>query len=246
MTSLPTTLPPTPAIAWHSNEFLNAAYSMGRDEKRIIWLCLSKARNLGGGAPTSLSADIYVAEYAEQFNLSSSTASADISAAINKLRTREIVFYLPEESVGDEIAYDAYNLLSRRASRPKRGVYQIELNPSLIQFFIGLKKEFTKLHLLDVAALKNPHAMRLYENLIQFESTKTFCQRIEWFIERYQLPVSYQHYGLFKKKFLDVSVAEINAKTPLSVGYVENKVGRKVTSILFSFSRKPKSAGATN
>lgn len=237
--SLPSkSAPSTPPIAWHSNEFLNAAYSMSRDEKRIIWLCLSKIRNFSGDTPLSLSADIYVAEYAAQFNLTSSTASADISAAINKLRTREIVFYIPEESTEDEVAYDAYNLLSRRASRPKRGLYQIELNPSLIQFFIGLKKEFTKLHLLDVAALKNPHAMRLYENLIQFESTKTFCQRIEWFIERYKLPKSYSHYGLFKQKFLDVAVEEINTKTPLSVGYVENKTGRKVTSILFSFSRK--------
>lgn len=226
-------------VAWHSNEFLSAAYSMSRDEKRLLWMCMC---SMSGPIDQSHNAfEITVKGYSEMFGTPSSEATNDIRGAVAKLLRRTVTIYLPEESTEDEIADDEYPVLARKSKRPKRGVYEIEINRNLMPFFSGLKREFTKLQLLEVADLRNPHAMRLYENLIQFESTNTFCQRIEWFIDRYQLPASYSRYANFKQKFLDVAVAEINAKTPLSVGYVENKTGRKVTSILFSFSRKPAS-----
>ncbi|ENC6657659.1 RepB family plasmid replication initiator protein [Aeromonas hydrophila] len=229
-------------VAWQSNALLNSAYSMSRDEKRLLWLCLSQLNGNETSIPDEFT--ITLADYTRLFDIDSSNASSDIRVALEKLRLREVIFYLPDED-GDngERAFDAKNIVIGRGVRPKRGVYTLELNPKLGKFLLGLSREFTKLQLLDVADLRNPHAMRLYENLIQFESTNTFCQRVEWFIERYQLPTSYTRYANFKQKFLDVAVDEINAKTPLSVGYVENKTGRKVTSILFSFSRKPTSTG---
>lgn len=231
-------------VAWQSNALLNAAYSMSRDEKRLLWLCLSQLNGNETSIPDEFT--ITLADYTRLFDIDSSNASSDIRGALEKLRLREVIFYLPDEDGenGDR-AFDAKNIVIGRGVRPKRGVYTLELNPKLGKFLLGLSREFTKLQLLDVADLRNPHAMRLYENLIQFESTNTFCQRIEWFIERYQLPASYTRYANFKQKFLDVAVDEINAKTPLSVGYVENKTGRKVTSILFSFSRKPASTRGT-
>lgn len=229
-------------VAWQSNALLNSAYSMSRDEKRLLWLCLSQLNGNETSIPDEFT--ITLADYTRLFDIDSSNASSDIRGALEKLRLREVIFYLPDED-GDngDRAFDAKNIVIGRGVRPKRGVYTLELNPKLGKFLLGLSREFTKLQLLDVADLRNPHAMRLYENLIQFESTNTFCQRVEWFIERYQLPTSYTRYANFKQKFLDVAVDEINAKTPLSVGYVENKTGRKVTSILFSFSRKSTSTG---
>ncbi|MFM5095055.1 RepB family plasmid replication initiator protein [Aeromonas rivipollensis] len=224
------------AVAWHSNEFLNAAYSMTRDEKRILWMCMSAIGDAEDKHSPAF--EITVKRYTQMFGVPSAEATNDIRGALSKLLRRSITIYRPDESTEDEEAWDMYSILMRTAKRPKRGVYEIDVNPYLLPFFYGLKREFTKLQLLEVADLRNPHAMRLYENLIQFESTGTFCKQLEWFIDRYQLPESYSRYANFKQKFLDVAVAEINAKTPLSVGYVENKTGRKVASILFSFSRK--------
>lgn len=234
----------TPKVAWQSNALLNSAYSMSRDEKRLLWLCLSQLNGNETTIPDEFT--VTLADYTRLFDIDSSNASSDIRVALEKLRLREVIFYLPDEDGenGDR-AFDAKNIVIGRGVRPKRGVYTLELNPKLGKFLLGLSREFTKLQLLDVADLRNPHAMRLYENLIQFESTQTFCQKVEWFIERYQLPASYTRYANFKQKFLDVAVEEINAKTPLTVGYVENKTGRKVTSILFSFSRKATSKEVT-
>lgn len=231
-------------VAWQSNALLSAAYTMSRDEKRILWLCLSQLNGAEETIPDEIT--ITNAEYAQLFELDSGNASYDISNAMEKLRAREVIFYHPDEDGEDgEKAYSAKNIVIGRGKKPRRGEHTIELNPKLSKFLLGLSRDFTKLQLLDVTDLRNPHAMRLYENLIQFENTKTFCQKVEWFIERYQLPASYSRYANFKQKFLDVAVSEINAKTPLSVAYVENKTGRKVTSILFSFSRKPANKGVT-
>lgn len=224
-------------VAWQSNALLNSAYTFSRDEKRLLWLCLSQLRGDEDSLPDEFT--VALSDYVRIFGLDSSNASSDVRSALERLRGREIIFYLPDEDgPNGERAYNAKSVVIGRGERPQRGIYTLELNPRLSEHLLGLRREFTKLQLLDVAELRNPHAMRLYENLIQFESTNTFCQRVEWFIDRYQLPASYSRYANFKQKFLDVAVAEINAKTPLTVSYVENKTGRKVTSILFSFSRK--------
>lgn len=229
-------------VAWHSNEFLSAAYSMTRDEKRLLWLCMSTINPLSQSDQDHCF-DITVKLYAEMFNIDATNASKDLMGAAKRLLTRSITIYRPDESTEEEVAEDEYPVLIKKSSRPKRGLYQLEINPHLMPFFRGLKREFTKLHLIDVADLRNPHAMRLYENLSQFRSTSTFHRRVEWFIERYALPASYRHYGLFKSKFLVPAIEEINKKTPLSVSFVEHKTGRKVTSIMFSFSRKEPAPG---
>lgn len=236
-----------------SNAMTEAAYTLTRDQKRIMYLCMSKLpkpKDDSMDVTHSGKFSIYVSEYAELFGIPSSAASQDIRQAMNRFKGAEIIVYRPEYDLGDEKGYDAYQWITKRGVRPSIGMYEININPDLIPFMAGLKQNFTQFHLSEIHAITNPLVMRLYETLCQYRGAKSegvVILNIDWMRERYQLPASYKRMADFKKRFLDVAITEINTKTPLKITVSERKKGRNITDLIFNFvdtDRQRKKSGA--
>lgn len=77
------------------------------------------------------------------------------------------------------------------------------------------------------------YSKRIYYYLKSFEDTCWRIDNLDKLRDKLQCPKSYDKYGLFRTKVLDMAYEEINNCSDISFDYEEIKTGRKVTSIKF-------------
>lgn len=232
---------PVSKIIAQSNEMTEAAYSLTRDQKRILFLAVGRIRNATKGGDQSAGlCEFTVAEYADMYNLPSAEASKDIRTALAGFAAKEVCIFRPEWDDGGEKGSEVYPWMIKKAYSPRRGTYIVHLNPYLMPFFTSLERRFTKIKIKDVAGITNPYAIRLYESLCQYKNADGAGYAVlgvDWMIERYGLPKSYLKMAEFKRAFLTKAVAEIEEKAHMSITYSEKKSGNKITAFCFTYQQ---------
>lgn len=216
------------------NGLINASYNLSLAEQRIVLMAIVISRYNGKGINANDYLDISASDYSKNFKVDNSASYRALIEASKNLFERK--FTITEQTPKGE-----NKILSRWVSAikyiPSCGTLQIIFAPPVIPFINDLEKKFTKFFLEDVADLQSKYALRLYEILMSWSSTKkTPPIAIEKLrsllgVEKNEYPAM----NNFKRRVLDLAVGQINEKTNIFVTYEQHKKGRSIDSISFSY-----------
>jgi plasmid replication initiation protein len=120
----------------------------------------------------------------------------------------------------------------------KDGKLVITFAQNILPFLTVLEKEFTKYRLEFVSKMTSIYAVRLYELLVQWNSTGTREIELDWLKKTFQITETYAEIRNFKARVIEPAITQINSHSDLTVSYTQRKTGRLVTHFTFVFSPK--------
>lgn len=219
-----------------------ATYDLSRDERRIIYLvAIQCAENEVPGQESFNITDyeVKVSDYQKIFGLDLNEASRDLRGAIKSIYDKSVRIHDPDESTNNEKSIEELRWIIGKKSLPKRGSWQLTLNPLVVPHLTSLANSI-KYPIQQIVGLKNNYQYRLYD-LFMAELEDNKGKRtidVEWLRATFCLGKSYDLYANLKKRIIEPAVVQINENTPLRVKFAENKKGKKVVSWTFKYTFK--------
>jgi plasmid replication initiation protein len=220
-------------IIKQSSQLTEAAYSLARDQKRVLYLVLSQMSQHGHQNGDGVFY-ITTSDYARAFACSSNHAARDIPRALASFKGAEVVLYLPDRF--GELQPHALPWLVNRAVRSNHGEYKIEINHNLLPFMYDWQQ--AHFFVEETQHFSSAYSLRVFELIKQHSEAGEVTRPVAWFIERYELPASYQRLPDFRRRFLFPVVNELNTHLALNVSVEEVKTGRTTTAITLRFGAK--------
>lgn len=225
-----------------ANDLVVAGYELTANEQRLILTAIAKI------SPTQLDPntgyEITAKEFSKRFNIHPKTAYRELREAASRLYERSIVIKTREQTLkarwADMIILDnPYFEDVMKDEDWKRVV--IWFSPQVIPFLMNLTENFTKYKLSEIAEFSSSYSFRIYEFMMQFQSTGYIKISIKDLRERLQLGDKYPASKDLKLWVIETAVKEINEKSPYKVDYNLIKTGKKFTHLELRFKQKEKS-----
>ena len=216
---------------------INASYSLGLSEQRLILLAILEARqnNHDGNFDKRLvvSADSYMTH----FNVKRSAAYEALQTACKNIFERRFSY---QEKRTRGVANVTSRWVSEVAYINETATVEIVFAQSVIPLITELEGRYTSYTIEQVASLNSGYAVRLYELLICWRSTGVVSQ-MQLADLRNKLGVldgEYERMHHFKARVLDIAIKQINEHTDITVKYEQHKTGRTITAMSFTFKVK--------
>jgi len=221
------------------NSLINASYTLGLVEQRLILLAIIEARETSKGIDTETFLEIHAQHYADRFHIDIKNTYAMLSDAVMSLFNRQVTYMTIDEK-RNKPEKRVVRWVSGISYVEGAGIVKLRFAPEIVPLITRLEQNFTSYELMQVANL-NLYATRLYELLVSWRSTgKTPIIEINDF--RSKLGLLDQEYKLmhnFKNRVLDPAIKQINEHTDITVSYEQHKTGRSITGFSFKFKPKP-------
>lgn len=220
-----------------SNQLVEASYRLTLAEQRIILYAIVTARRTGQGLMADDFVEIQAADYAAMYEVPVKQAYEQIKDAAQTLFNRYVVWHGHSARSGKPEVMKV-RWLSAASYIDGEGVIKLRFAQDMVPHITRLEACFTRYQLQQVAGMSSVHAIRLYELLMQWGSAGQREIELAWLKCALELENEYSSIKNFKKRVIDVALAQINAHTDLTVGYTQRKTGRNVTHFLFTFAPK--------
>lgn len=222
----------------HSNELVEASYSLNVDETRLILLASSKIDSRSKSNGTEI--EITPSEFVDAFDIDTKSVYRKLKNAVKGIGRKPIQIPVKGTSKIKEYFWLSYNEYDNDDSGTS---VKLKFNSELEPYLYDLKGNFTSIAFEQAARLNTSFSYRLYQWLIQAKNFKKNRKggsiqlelNIDWMKSQSGLTGKYELWSKFKEKIIEPSVKSINAKTDISVIWSPVKKGRKVIAVQFNY-----------
>lgn len=220
------------------NDLLVASHGLKTlAEQRIVKSCAAKIDSVrldGNRYRVRLTAQ----EYAETFNLDTTTAYEQLKSGCESLAERWIVWSEPVQRGAVAVHRDRW--VSGATYVDKAGWVELRFSPEATPYLMVLRGNHTTYLLRQAAELRSIYSWRLLELLMQFKDTGWRQMPIKEFLHAMDAKPSHlQNFKDARRQIIEVAVKELQDKDGWLITWTPIKTGRKVTDIRFEFSRNP-------
>lgn len=231
-----------------SNRLIEASYRLGLIEQQIVLYAICRAREeqkgLGqdqAGLFPNLPLTIRATDFAAQFSAGAGTVYDQLKDALSALYSRSVTIHDTHPETGKARVTET-RWISDKSYVDGAGIIQFTFAPLVIPYITRLENEFTYYRLEKIGKLSSGYAVRLYEMLVQHLTIGKREIEVAWLRTTLCLDGEYAVLADFKKRVIDVAVAQINEHSDIEVSYTQRKTGRAVTHLDFKIKIKRKAA----
>ena len=221
------------------NGLINASYSLGLAEQRLILLAIVEARRSGKGLAKGSLLIVHAKDYAKQYNTDIDTAYQVLKEGSDALMTKVIKYKAKSPMTGRLIEFKE-PWANMSAYEPDLGYVYIRFADVIVPLITRLESQFTSYRIDNVSNLTSSYAIRLYEMICSWrEVGKTPKYKVDDIRSKLGVePEQYSTMSNFKARVLRTAIKQVNDHTDLTVKYEQHKTANKITAMSFSF--KPK------
>jgi plasmid replication initiation protein len=231
-----------------SNTLIEACFNLSLAEYRILHMAFAEMAEYesGKGTFTSRPFKVTAQEYMQLFEVDRATAYEAMKSASERLFNRYFTYDVVHQKP-DFIEVVKSRWVQKISYADSKGYVTFSLAEDVFTMIGQLKECFTRYRLSKTAQLTSVYAIRLYEMMVQWQSTKVVPMLdLEVLRERLDIqPDEYPRVFDFKKRVLDPAITQINDHTDITVSYEQHKTGRAITGFTFKLKQKTKPQDTT-
>lgn len=221
------------------NRLIEASYSLGVVEQRLMLLAIVGARETGEGITAETLLTVRAEDYAKHFNVERQTAYQALQEAVETLFNRRATVDVYDKR-RDKMRPMVVRWVTAMQYEEQQACVTLRFGIEVVPLITRLEQNFTSYELQQIAGLKSAYAIRLYELLMQWKAaSKTPIFELQQF--RKQLGIvdaEYQRMDVFKRRVLDHAIQQINEHTDIDVKYEQHKKGKTIAGFSFTFRTK--------
>ena len=221
---------------YKSNKVIEAGYKLSLNEQRLVLSCIAKVNSVKPLLATERF-EMTAREFSNLFGISEDKAYQTLKDVAEQLFERYVIIDNPNPSE-PTLKYTKTRWISSIDYIPEMGKVALYFAQRMLPYLSELEGKFTFYQLKNIGKMSSIYAIRLYELLMQWKTTRTREVEIEWLKKQFEIQDKYKSIKDFKKYVIEPAVKDINTHSNYNLEWTQRKTGRRVTHLIFTFAEK--------
>ena len=226
----------TKIVVVKSNQVIEASYQLTAIEHHVLHACIAQIDSkIELQQITEFT--LYASDYATLRSITVSAAYKELKKASQKLLKRIVCIRDPinPESKGD---YLATHWVAGIKYMQSKGSITLCFSPYILPYLSQIQNNYTQYELQNVSLMGSIYAIRLYEWLMQWKTTRTLEMPLNEYRRRLQVESKYPSIKDLKLYTLTPALKGINDVSDITVEWNQKKSGRIITHFIFTWEYK--------